>query len=211
VHVTAILVDYMTSTNRNNKGVATSWLAKKEPNNNETEIPPKVPIFVRKSQFRLPAQPITPIIMIGPGTGLAPFRAFIQERNYVREQGKTVGDTILYFGCRKKKEDFLYEEELQEYVANGTLTKLYTAFSREQQQKVYVTHLLKENAAEVWKCIGEQKGHIYVCGDAKNMARDVHAIIKTICMEHGGMTETDAVAYIKKMETQKRYSADVWS
>lgn len=128
--------------------------------------------------------------MIGPGTGLAPFRGFIQERDHARKEGgnrenlgqrkkrienyfiimflylisgKEVGDTILYFGCRKREEDFLYKEELEEYVKNGTL-KLHTAFSRDQAQKEYVTHLLERNKDELWNVIGKNNGHIYICG-----------------------------------------------
>lgn len=208
IHITAVLVEYQTPTGRTNKGVATHWLSKKRPDNG---VKPVVPIFVRKSQFRLPAQPQTPVIMIGPGTGLAPFRGFIQERNFQREQGKPIGETILYFGCRKRSEDYLYEEEIAGYLENGTLTKAYVAFSRDQPEKVYVTHLLRQNAAEVWNIIGEKNGHIYICGDARNMARDVHNILKDICVENGNMSEVDAVKFIKKMEFQKRYSADVWS
>ncbi|KAF4527910.1 hypothetical protein B566_EDAN011301 [Ephemera danica] len=136
---------YETTTKRINKGVATSWLAEKQPTADNF---PTVPIFVRRSQFRLPTRPQTPVLMIGPGTGIAPFRGFIQERDQAKADGKVVGDTILYFGCRKKAEDFIYEEELEEYIKRGVL-KMYTAFSRDQEQKVYVTHLLRQNADEV--------------------------------------------------------------
>lgn len=108
VHVTAVLVQYDTPTGRTNKGVATTYLAKKHPT---TADPlPRIPIFIRKSQFRLPTKTETPIIMVGPGTGLAPFRGFIQERDLARQEGKTIGETILYFGCRKKSEDFIYHD-----------------------------------------------------------------------------------------------------
>lgn len=107
VHVTAVLVKYETPTGRINKGVATTFMQDKKPN---AENPPRVPIYIRKSQFRLPTKTETPIIMIGPGTGLAPFRGFIQERDLCRQEGKQVGQTILYFGCRKKAEDFLYHD-----------------------------------------------------------------------------------------------------
>lgn len=106
VHVTAVLVQYETKTGRVNKGVATTFLSQKRPSGEDS---PRVPVFIRKSQFRLPNKTETPIIMIGPGTGLAPFRGFIQERDLCKSEGKTVGDTILYFGCRKKSEDFIYE------------------------------------------------------------------------------------------------------
>ena len=101
--------------------------------------------------------------MIGPGTGLAPFRGFIQERDYYRKEGRQVGKSILYYGCRKKQEDYLYQEELEEYEKNGTLTKLNVAFSRDQPEKVYVTHLLKKDSSMIWSIIKEG-GHIYVCG-----------------------------------------------
>lgn len=143
------------------QGVATTWLALKKPDP-EKELP-TVPIFIRKSQFRLPTKSQTPIIMIGPGTGLAPFRGFIQERNVAKEEGKPVGETILYFGCRKRAEDFIYEEELLEYEKQGLL-KLHLAFSRDQAHKVYVSHLLEQNADEVWRIIGESNGHVYICG-----------------------------------------------
>lgn len=108
VHVTAVLVKYETKTGRLNNGVATTYLAAKNPKTATDNL--KVPVFIRKSQFRLPNKTETPVIMIGPGTGLAPFRGFIQERDLHRKDGKTVGDTILYFGCRKKSEDYIYEE-----------------------------------------------------------------------------------------------------
>lgn len=208
VHITAVVVEYVTPTGRKNKGVATTWLAQKHPQDGVE--PPLVPIFVRKSQFRLPTRTQTPVIMIGPGTGFAPFRGFIQEREVARSEGKPVGDTILYFGCRKRAEDFIYEEELEKYLASGLLT-MHAAFSRDQDKKVYVTHLLEQNADELWKVIGENNGHVYICGDARSMASDVRNIIQKVIMDKAKMTEQQAVAYIKKMETQKRYSADVWS
>ncbi|XP_017079507.2 NADPH--cytochrome P450 reductase [Drosophila eugracilis] len=206
VHVTAVLVEYNTSTGRTNKGVATTFLKNRKPVSDEI----KVPVFIRKSQFRLPTKPETPIIMVGPGTGLAPFRGFIQERQFLRDEGKTVGESILYFGCRKRSEDFIYETELEEWVKKGTLT-LKAAFSRDQAKKVYVQHLLEQDADLIWKVIGENKGHFYICGDAKNMAVDVRNILVKVLSTRGNMTEADAVQYIKKMEAQKRYSADVWS
>ncbi|CAH1153917.1 unnamed protein product [Phaedon cochleariae] len=208
VHITAVVVEYDTPTGRHNKGVATTWLKEKVPDP-EKEAP-VVPVFIRKSQFRLPTKTQTPIIMIGPGTGLAPFRGFIQERNLSKTEGKPVGESVLYFGCRKRSEDFIYEEELLEYEKNGLLT-LHLAFSRDQPQKVYVTHLLQQQADEVWRVIGDNNGHLYICGDAKTMAFDVRAILIKILQEKGQMTEQQALAYLKKMETQKRFSADVWS
>jgi len=208
IHITAVLIEYETPTKRINRGVATHNLSNKDPTNG---IKHTIPLYVRKSQFRLPSKPKTPVIMIGPGTGVAPFRGFIQERDKQRQQDKCVGETILYFGCRHKNEDYLYQEELDEYIKNNTLTKLHVAFSRDQEEKVYVNHLLRQNSSEVWNIIGENGGHIYVCGDARNMARDVHQIIVEICEKEGKMNKADAIIYVKKMESQKRYSADVWS
>ncbi|KAL3267720.1 hypothetical protein HHI36_006850 [Cryptolaemus montrouzieri] len=208
VHITAVVVEYETPTGRINKGVATTWLAKKLPK--EAEDLPTVPIFIRKSQFRLPSKTQTPILMIGPGTGLAPFRGFIQERNSAKQEGKPVGETILYFGCRKKNEDYIYQEELEEYERSGLL-KLHLAFSRDQPEKVYVSHCLEKNADELWSVISENNGNIYICGDAKTMANDVRNIILKVIQEKGSLTEQQASAYMKKMETQKRLSTDVWS
>lgn len=165
VHITAVVVEYETPTGRTNKGVATTWLKQKIPK--EGEDPFIVPIFIRKSQFRLPSKSQTSIIMIGPGTGFAPFRGFIQERNAAKESGKQLGETILYFGCRKKSEDYIYEEELEEYQKSGLLT-MHIAFSRDQTEKIYVSHLLKRNADEIWNVIKEDNnksgGNLYICG-----------------------------------------------
>lgn len=174
---------------------------------------PQVPIFVRKSQFKLPVKPSTPIIMVGPGTGLAPFRGFLQERKYLRERypDKEHGRNILYYGCRKRDQDYLYEDELKAYQEEGVLTKLYCAFSRDQPEKVYVTHLLKENKDEIWDVLGKHNGCFYVCGDARTMAKDVREIVLNVIKEKGNKTSADAEQFLKTMELQRRYSADVWS
>ncbi|ETN60137.1 nadph cytochrome P450 [Anopheles darlingi] len=208
VHVTAVLVRYETKTGRVNKGVATTFLSEKHPGEGEEQ--PRVPIFIRKSQFRLPPKPETPIIMVGPGTGIAPFRGFIQERDFNQQEGKNIGQTILYFGCRKRTEDYIYENELEDYEKRG-IVHLRVAFSRDQEKKVYVTHLLEQDTDLIWNVIGENKGHFYICGDAKNMATDVRNILLQVIRTKGGLSEVEAQQYIKKMEAQKRYSADVWS
>ncbi|XP_043948599.2 NADPH--cytochrome P450 reductase [Drosophila biarmipes] len=207
VHVTAVLVEYETPTGRTNKGVATTYLKNKQPKSGENV---NVPVFIRKSQFRLPTKNETPIIMVGPGTGLAPFRGFLQERQFLHDEGKKVGQSILYFGCRKRTEDYIYETELNEWVKSGILN-LRAAFSRDQVKKVYVQHLLEQDADLIWTVIGENKGHFYICGDAKNMAVDVRNILMKILSTKGNMSEVEAAQYVKKMEAQKRYSADVWS
>jgi len=193
-------------------GVCTNWLQKMVPSrkeNNENQIEFKVPCYVRRSQFRLPNRPQVPVIMIGPGTGLAPFRGFIQERDWQKKQGKSVGETHLYFGCRNKNIDYLYREELEQYESDGVIT-LHTAFSRDQPNKIYVTHRLRENARDIWKLI-DNGAHVYVCGDAKMMAKDVHDIITDIVRDYGDKTQQESEMFVKNMEQQKRYSADVWS
>ena len=141
-----------------------------------------------------------------------------------------MGPTLLYFGCRNKAQDYIYQEELEAWEEDGLLT-LYTAFSRDQEEKRYVTHCLRETGAQVWQLL-DQGAHLYVCGDAKMMAKvsqstqklgiltkdvflsfsqDVRNIILDICKNNGGMDEKDAETFVKKLESQKRYSADVWS
>lgn len=207
VHVTAVVLQYETPTNRINKGVATNWLLEQKPTEEKQY---KVPVFVRKSQFRLPIKSELPVIMIGPGTGIAPFRGFLQERNVAFKRDGTIGKTLLYFGCRNKAHDYIYQEEVEEYEKCGLLT-LRVAFSRDQEKKVYVQHLLNDDAALIWDIIGNKKGHLYVCGDAKNMAREVNAKIIDICRSEGGMEQQQAEDYVKNMIQKKRYSSDIWS
>ncbi|CAB4055578.1 POR [Lepeophtheirus salmonis] len=184
IHITAVVVGYQTRAGRINNGVCTTWLKPMVP---KEENIYRVPIFVRRSQFRLPNRHTVPVIMIGPGTGLAPFRGFIQERSWHKSKGKPIGETHLYFGCRNKEKDYIYREELEEHLSN-------------------------ENAAEIWRLIGEENGHIYICGDAKNMAKEAHSIIlNDVIKKQGNMSDEEAVAYLKQMESKKRYSTDVWS
>ncbi|XP_042194480.1 P450 (cytochrome) oxidoreductase b [Callorhinchus milii] len=209
VHVCAVVVEYITKAGRTNRGVATTWLRHQIPPENGHR--PTVPVYVRKSQFRLPFKPSTPIIMVGPGTGIAPFIGFIQERAWLQQQGKQLGETVLYCGCRFQAEDFLYQEQLEQWQQEGVLTQLNVAFSRDQPNKVYVQHLLKKNKENVWHLIHDANAHIYICGDAKNMARDVQNAFCEIVAELGNMTQTQAVDYVKKLMTKGRYSSDVWS
>lgn len=191
IHICAVTVEYETKTGRLNKGVATNWLKNKVPDQNGSSS--LVPMYVRKSQFRLPFKPSTPMIMIGPGTGIAPFIGFIQERAWLKQQGKEVGETVLYYGCRHEHEDYLYREELARFQKEGVLTQLNVAFSRDQAEKVYVQHLLKKNKENVWKLIDEGMAHIYVCGDARNMARDVQNAFYEIVSEFGNMSQPQEI------------------
>uniref|UniRef100_A0A3P8WTS6 NADPH--cytochrome P450 reductase n=2 Tax=Cynoglossus semilaevis TaxID=244447 RepID=A0A3P8WTS6_CYNSE len=209
IHICAVVVEYKTNTGRTNKGVATNWLKNKLVTDNGHKS--TVPMYIRKSQFRLPFKATNPVIMIGPGTGIAPFMGFIQESGWLKEQGKEVGETVMFFGCRHKNEDYLYQEELEEAEKNEVLTQLNVAFSRDQEQKVYVQHLMKNNKEHLWRLIHSDNAHIFICGDARNMAKDVQAAFYEIAEEVEGMTRTQATDYIKKLMTKGRYSQDVWS
>ncbi|KAI1168323.1 NADPH-cytochrome P450 reductase [Nemania serpens] len=170
-----------------------------------------VPVHVRHSNFKLPSDPSKPIVLIGPGTGVAPMRAFVQERANQAESGKDVGKIILFFGCRKRNEDFLYESEWEEYKkVLGDKFELVTAFSREKGKKVYVQHRLKERAKEVNELL-QQKAYIYVCGDAANMAREVNTVLGQIIAEQRGVPESKGEEIIKNMRASNQYQEDVWS
>ncbi|KAF3163706.1 NADPH-cytochrome P450 reductase [Orbilia oligospora] len=164
-----------------------------------------VPIHVRHSNFKLPSNPEKPIIMIGPGTGVAPFRAFVQERAALAAKGEKVGKTLLFFGCRNSSEDFLYKDEWPEYSAKlGDSFKLVTAFSREGPKKVYVQHRLQEHADEVDELL-KAGAYIYVCGDAAHMARDVNATFGRIIAEKRGQTEAQGEEVVKRMRSSNQY------
>lgn len=170
-----------------------------------------VPVHVRHSNFKLPSDPSKPVIMIGPGTGVAPFRGFVQERAKEAEDGQSVGKTILFFGCRKRSEDFMYESEWEQYKkAMGDQFVMHTAFSREGPSKVYVQHLLKQQGKEINELL-EKKAYFYVCGDAANMAREVNTVLAQIISEHRGVSEAKAEEIVKNMRAANQYQEDVWS
>ena len=165
-----------------------------------------VEVFVESNDnFRLPADPNTPVIMVGPGTGIAPFRSFMQERDVQGAEGKN----WLFFGNPHFTQDFLYQVEWQGYVKEGLLDKITLAFSRDQEEKVYVQHRLLENGKEVYEWL-EQGAHFYVCGDAMHMAKDVENALISIVQEHGGKSEADAKAYVVELRKAKRYQKDVY-
>jgi NADPH-ferrihemoprotein reductase len=171
----------------------------------------RLPVHVRRSQFKLPRNPNVPVIMVGPGTGVAPFRGFVRERALQKKEGKPIGTTVLFFGCRNSEQDFLYAEEWPElFETLGGDSRIVTAFSRETDQKVYVQHRLMENGEEMWGLL-EKGAYIYVCGDAKVMARDVNQTFVKFAQEFGSLDETKAQDYVKNLRSTGRYQEDVWS
>jgi NADPH-ferrihemoprotein reductase len=170
-----------------------------------------VPVHVRHSNFKLPSDPSKPIIMVGPGTGVAPFRGFIQERAALAAKGEKVGTTLLFFGCRKSDEDFIYKDEFKTFQDQmGDSLKIITAFSREGPQKVYVQHRLKENA-ELVSDLLKQKANFYVCGDAANMAREVNLVLGHIIADQRGLPAEKGEEMVKHMRSSGSYQEDVWS
>jgi NADPH-ferrihemoprotein reductase len=166
-------------------------------------------VVVRPSTFHLPSDAAVPVILIGPGTGLAPMRAFLQERSHQRAQGDTVGETVLFFGCRRAEEDFIYSEELQGWQADGTLTQLHTAFSRAQEEKVYVQHRIREQGADVWRLL-QEGAHVYVCG-ATNMGSDVAIALRAVAVQHGGESPDTVQQWFDGLHKSGRYVSELWS
>jgi NADPH-ferrihemoprotein reductase len=174
-----------------------------------------VSAFVRESTFRLPRQIERPVIMFGPGTGIAPMRATLQERSHFRQtmdpqQRERIGASILYFGCKNRTMDYIYRDELEAFVEDGTLTELHLAFSREMAEKVYVQHLLAKRAEETWKLIRDENASIFVCG-AVRMGADVSSTLQDIISQQGGMNRDKAKAYLDGMAGEGRYVQELWS
>jgi len=215
---------------RMHHGVCSTFLAALVPSKD------KVPVFVRASSFRPPwdgAQPhLTPtlaplpsgvrqrsesklcdtdipMIMIGPGTGIAPFRGFLQEIKYLRSNGRKIGNAYLYFGCQRPNRDYIYKDELQEYVSAG-VTEIITAFSREQSQKVYVQHRLEQNGAQVWELLDSQKGCLFLCGGTA-MGRDVRNVLLDIFKQYGSLGESQAKDYLNNLQSSGRFIQELWS
>jgi cytochrome P450/NADPH-cytochrome P450 reductase len=162
-----------------------------------------------KAGFRLPENPMTPIVMIGPGTGLAPFRAFLQERAAMMAQDVQLGPSLLFFGCRHPEQDYLYADELKDFADEG-ITELHVAFSRAGADKTYVQHMIAQQKDRVWQLI-EQGAIIYVCGDGGKMEPDVKAALMAIHREKTGSDEAAAARWIDDLGTRNRYVLDVWA
>ncbi|AMA53854.1 assimilatory sulfite reductase (NADPH) flavoprotein subunit [Bacillus inaquosorum] len=165
-----------------------------------------LPVYVQHNQnFKLPKDPETPIIMVGPGTGVAPFRSFMQEREETGAEGKA----WMFFGDQHFVTDFLYQTEWQNWLKDGVLTKMDVAFSRDTEEKVYVQHRMLEQSAELFEWLQEGAA-VYICGDEKHMAHDVHNTLLEIIEKEGNMSREEAEAYLADMQQQKRYQRDVY-
>ncbi|MGZ8151961.1 MAG: sulfite reductase subunit alpha [Methylovulum sp.] len=199
VHLTVASVRYK-SHNRQHKGVCSTFLA--DLVDDKTEIPC---FFNPNKIFRVPEDNNLPIIMVGPGTGIAPFRAFLQERQFRNAPGKN----WLFFGDRNVATDFIYKEELQALKESSFLTRLDLAFSRDQEEKIYVQDRMIENGSELFAWL-EQGGYFYVCGDAYRMAKDVDKALHGLIAEHGKMSEQQAIDYVNQLKKDKRYVRDVY-
>jgi sulfite reductase (NADPH) flavoprotein alpha-component len=199
VHLTVGVVRYK-HRDRVRKGVASTFMA-------DLLAPrQRAKIFIQSAHgFRLPTNGDTPVIMVGPGTGIAPFRAFLQEREATGAKGKN----WLFFGDQRRDCDFLYRDEITAYVERGVLGRLDTAFSRDQADKLYVQHRMLERAAELWSWLNDG-AHFYVCGDARRMAHDVDRTLQTIVAEQGRMSTEDAKDYVQQLTRDKRYQRDVY-
>ena len=197
VHLTVAVVRY-DSFGRKRKGVCSSYLAER--------VGETIPCYFHPNKnFKLPQNQEAPVIMVGPGTGIAPFRAFIEERQTTGAPGKN----WLFFGDRSQKTDYLYGNEWETYRKDGILNELDLAWSRDQSEKVYVQHKMLEKGAELWKWL-KDGAVFYVCGDASRMAKDVDQALRTIAQQHGSMNEEEATIWIKALQKEKRYLKDVY-
>jgi sulfite reductase (NADPH) flavoprotein alpha-component len=199
VHLTVDAVRYCAGA-RTRLGAASTFLADR--------LSPGVAVkaYLQSAHgFGLPSDPAIPVIMVGPGTGVAPFRSFLWHRRAMNASGKA----WLFFGHQRQACDFFYQDELEAFLASGTLTRLSAAWSRDSDRKVYVQHRMREAGAELWSWL-QQGAHFYVCGDAKRMAKDVENAVATIAAEHGGMGAAEAQAFVDAMKAAGRYQADVY-
>ncbi|MFE5484392.1 molybdopterin-dependent oxidoreductase [Streptomyces sp. NPDC056527] len=199
VGLTVSVLRYEGPSGRRRKGVASAFLADAEPGG-------EVPLFVQRSaHFRPPADPATPAIMVGPGTGIAPFMGFLEQRRALGHHGAN----WLFFGEQHQATDFYYREELAEFHRQGTLSRLDLAFSRDQRAKIYVQDRMREHGAHLWSWL-QDGAHFYVCGDASRMAKDVDRALREIAMTQGGLSEDEAGAYVKRLAADQRYVRDVY-
>ncbi|MDR0741907.1 MAG: hypothetical protein LBE98_00375 [Puniceicoccales bacterium] len=203
IHIVVGVVSHINAIGNKRNGIASNYLA------HGANIGEGIRVFVVKSMFALPTNAESNIIMVGPGTGIAPFRGFLQERQCMVDKGDKIGKSWLFFGDRNRATDFLFEEELQAFKGSGILTNLDLAFSRDQENKIYVQDRIWEHRKELWLWISKG-AYIYICGNASKMAVDVENTLKKIAMELSNFTEDEANGFLKSLKDNRRYQKDVY-
>ncbi|XP_036383266.1 NADPH-dependent diflavin oxidoreductase 1 [Megalops cyprinoides] len=201
IQILVAVVKYKTRLHKPRKGLCSSWLASLDPTQGEV----CVPLWVKKGGLKFPSDPESAVIMVGPGTGVAPFRSAVQERIAQGRNGN-----VLFFGCRSESKDFYCRLEWEEMERAGQLT-LFTAFSRDQEDKIYVQHLVKEQAALLWELIGNKNGHFYIAGNAKQMPAAVCDALKGVFQSEGGMSAAQAEDTFATMERSGRFQSETWA
>jgi sulfite reductase (NADPH) flavoprotein alpha-component len=203
IHIVVNVVSYTSVGGSVRHGVASTYLA------NGLNIGENIGMFLVNSTFALPPDATANMIMIGPGTGIAPFRGFLQEKQVLKNRGEEIGNSWLFFGDRHYATDFLFKEELLEFKNSGVMTNLDLAFSRDQEQKVYVQDKIWENRQKLWSWISNG-AYIYLCGNASSMAVDVDNTLKRIAIEMGNFDEDHANKFFQSLKESKRYQKDVY-
>ncbi|XP_027821862.1 NADPH-dependent diflavin oxidoreductase 1 isoform X3 [Ovis aries] len=201
LQILVAVVQYRTRLREPRRGLCSSWLASLDP----VQGPVRVPLWVRSGGLTFPKTPGVPVIMVGPGTGVAPFRAAIQERVAQGETGN-----VLFFGCRRRDQDFYWEAEWEQLQARGCLT-LVTAFSREQEQQAYVQHRLRALGPLVWELLDGRGARFYLAGNARHMPADVCDTLLSIFREEGGLSAPDATAYLAQLQRTRRFQTETWA
>ncbi|XP_016067328.1 PREDICTED: NADPH-dependent diflavin oxidoreductase 1 isoform X1 [Miniopterus natalensis] len=207
LQILVAVVQYQTRLKEPRQGLCSSWLASLDPG----QGPVQVPLWVRPGGLTFPQTPDTPVIMVGPGTGVAPFRAAVQERVSQGQRGPCASPgNFLFFGCRRRDQDFYWEAEWTELEKRGCLT-LVTAFSREQEKKVYVQHRLRELGPLVWELLDHRGACFYLAGNAKYMPADVSEALTSIFQEEGGLSGPEAAAYLAQLQRALRFQMETWA
>jgi len=201
IQLLVAVVNYKTKLVKPRRGLCSTWLASLDPSNKTS----RVPVWVKKGTISFPKALDSSIIMIGPGTGCAPFRSLIEER-----VSQSAGNCVLFFGCRNSKKDFFFREQWHPLVENGSL-KLFTAFSRDQENKVYVQHRLLENSSLIWNLLAHQQGWFYIAGNSQRMPTDVTEALLEIFMKEGKMDRTKAEEFLRTLESTRHFQSETWS
>ncbi|XP_078382705.1 NADPH-dependent diflavin oxidoreductase 1-like [Oculina patagonica] len=201
VQLLVAVVNYKTKLFKPRRGLCSTWLATLDPSNKEL----RVPVWVKKGTISFPKALDLPIVMIGPGTGCAPFRSFIEER-----VSQSAGDCVLFFGCRNSNKDFFFRDQWHLLIENGSL-KLFTAFSRDQEDKIYVQHRLLENSSLVWNLLYHKQGWCYIAGNSQRMPTDVTEALLEIFKKEGKMDKKKAEEFLKTLQSTRHFQSETWS